>query len=299
MKILITGATGLVGSQVTKYFKTQNQHTLLTPTSTELNISIHEQVMNYMHDHKPHAIVHCAGYTDVTKAEKERDNTRGQAWLLNVEATRSVVEAAEQHNLFLIHISTDMVFPGSSTNRGPYTEKHPPEIHAGNLSWYGWTKAAAEEIVNASSNHAAIVRISNPVGKKHETRVDYVHKLLNAYEQKKPVALFGDQYLTLSSIQDLAVGLEKILDRKQSGVHHISSNNIFTPFELGTYLLSKRYGVNDVILKTSIEDFLMTPGNATRYPRYGGLDVRTTYQNLTLQSHSWQEIIDAILQSES
>lgn len=297
MKILITGASGLVGSHVTNYLK--NKHTLLTPSSSEMDISVHEVVMKYVHEHKPQIIIHLAGYTDVTKAEKERDNTRGQAWMLNVEATRSIVEAAEREHTFLIHISTDMVFPGNSTDRGPYPEDHAPEIHAGNLSWYGWTKAAAEEIVTSSSTHTALVRISNPVGNKHETRLDYVHKLMNAYEQKKAIALFSDQYLTLTSIQDLAVALEKIIASTLTGMYHISSTNTFTPFELGEYVLKKKYGVDNLIQKTSIEDFLKTPGNATRYPHYGGLDVKKTEQRLGLQFHSWQEIVDEVIQSDT
>jgi len=82
------------------------------------------------------------------------------------------------------------------------------------------------------------------------------------------------------------------LEKQLSGIYHISSNNIFTPFKLANYLIEKARGKKDKVQPISIENFLKE--NPSRYPHYGGLKVQKTQQILNLKFRNWEEVIDIL-----
>ena len=291
-KILVTGADGLVGSRFCELYK--DSHTILEPTLVEFDLFKPETIQEYISKSQPDVIVHCAAFTDVSVAEKQRGDQKGSCWQVNVEGTAHVVDLCQRQKIALIAISTDVVFSATAGYPGPYIENAELAESSDQISWYGWTKAEAERRL-ANLNDVAIVRISNPVRREYGLKRDYVHKILDLYDQAKLYPMFNDQYLTLTYIDEVAKALDAILQKKLTGIFHVSSNDRFTPFELASYLLERARGASNVVQPISLAEFIKKTGNPARYPQYGGLDVKLSQARLGLQFLSWRQIIDQIV----
>lgn len=297
MNILITGASGLVGSRVAEMLKTNPEWNILIPSSAYLPIDKTEVINSYIQQTKPDVIIHAAAMTNVTAAENERNNKQGPTWKLNIDGAQNIANACETAAAFMIHISTDMVFSGSHEDRGPYRENKLAETDPNKLCWYGCTKAEAERVVLSTINpdRRAIIRISNPVRKQFDRKPDYIQKILQSYDNGKLFPLFGDQFLTLTYIDEISICIKKIIERNLAGTFHVSSSNSFTPYEFGNYLIEKARGVKNAVQKGSIEEFIRKSGSAGRYPHYGGLSVTETEKKLHHKFMNWKQIVDTIL----
>lgn len=296
MKILVTGAKGLVGSHfVENYPPNSKEVTVLSPSAEEVDITDYQTVKNYFETNKPDAIIHFAAFTDVAEAEKQRNNKKGLCWVVNVRGTANLVKVSNYQPYF-IFISTDVVFSGHKDNPGPYGEESPAENNK-HLSWYGWTKKEAERIVQNNLKNAAILRIANPVRAKYKEKLDYVRKILNLFDTGKLYPMFDDQFLTLTFIDEITGCLKVLLDKKLAGIFHVSSINLFTPFKLADFLIDKARAVPGAVRPISIEGFLKE--NPSRYPQYGGLKVEKTQQELGLKFNKWEDTIIAIVKQLS
>lgn len=292
MKILVTGANGLVGSHFIENYSTKEKNTtILSPTQEEMDITDEKSVENFFKLHTPDIIIHFAAFTDVSKAEEQRNNKNAPCWIVNVEGTANLIRACN-HQPYFIYISTDVVFSGAKENPGTYGEDCEPEGNPNLLSWYGWTKREAEKLVLTSLKNAAILRIANPVRAKYPPKLDYVRKILKLYDTGQLYPMFVDQYLTLTYISEVTETLKVLLDKELSGIFHVSSTNVFTPFNLTTLLIEKARGVKEAIKPISVENFLKD--NQSRYPQYGGLKVEKTQKILNLKFLKWEKIIETL-----
>ena len=300
MKILLTGSSGLVGSHLLEYISKLDQKNLrlLCPTSTELDITNSTSVSDYFLRNKPEIVVHFAGFTDVTAAENQRGDKQGLAWKINVLGMQNIADNCLINKTYLISISTDMVFSGKNDNPGPYKEDAPPETDFDKVSWYGATKIQAENYVTATMKNYAIVRISNPTRARFDRKLDYVRKILYLYDNKKLHPLFCDQHLTLTYINEVSAVVYKLIADKKTGIFHVSSCDLFTPFELGQYLFYKIRGVKNVVQKASLTDYLKSIGSSPRYMQFSGLDTSYTKKELGLTFLGWREIIDALIKED-
>lgn len=273
--ILVTGADGLVGSYFVAHFPHPEE--LLTPTEKELDITDAGAVRNYLTVHSPASILHFAAYTNVSKAETEKEicNT------INVFGTRNLLDNKTPDCDFYF-ISSDMVFPGSINDPGPYPEDKIPDSADPLLNFYGHTKAAAEQLVRNS--HGSVIRICNPVREKFDYKLDYFRKVLKLYDENKLYPIFDNQFVTISSISDISKALNIILQKQLHGTFHISSPDSGSPFEIYSYLLEKTRGVKNILTAASVDP--------RRYPQCGGLKVDWTEATLGIKFTPWRLLID-------
>src|SRR3989344_4891131 len=255
MKILVTGANGLVGSHFIENYSTKRKDTIISPTQEEMDIADKESVENFFKLHQPDTIIHFAAFTDVSLAEEQRNNKKGSCWIVNVEGTANLVKATNKSSFF-VYISTDTVFSGLKSNPGPYEEYHPTEENSNHLSWYGWTKKEAEKLVVNNLKNAAVLRIANPVRAKYPPKLDYVRKILEQFDTGKLYPMFDDQYLTLTYINEVTETVKVLLEKRLSGIYHTSSINVFTPYKLANLLIEKSRGKKGFVKPNSIEKFL-------------------------------------------
>lgn len=295
MTLLVTGANSLVGSHFIENYHPGNDITL-SPAIDELDITDQKSVDSFFKLHQPDTVIHFAAFTDVSLAEKQRNNKKAPCWIVNVEGTANLVQTADPKTYF-IYISTDVVFSGSSKNREPYAESDSPEKNPNLLSWYGWTKREAEKIVTSKLQNSTVLRISNPVRARYRQKLDYVRKILRNYDEGKLYPMFDDQYLTLTYINEVTDSLRVLLEKRLSGVFHVSSTNVFTPFKLASLLIEEARGKKGIVKSVSIKRFLKD--NPARYPQYGGLKVEKTQQALNLRFMRWEETVEVIVKQLS
>ncbi len=292
-KVLVIGGTGMVASRFVDLAKN-----ILNITSIDektLDITDNAAVEKYLEKNKFDAVINFAAFTNVDAAERETGNEEGLAYRLNVLGPKNLAEYCNDNNIFLVHISTDFVFPGTEGEPGPYDEDAPlPETPTG-IGWYGWTKNRAEVMIQNTSTDYAIVRYAYPFrAAPFELKSDWARGVIKLYEEKKLYPLFTDQTQSVIFIDDLVEPLIKIVDGKLNGVFHIASKDTTTPYEIASYLLEKYVGKPIELEKGLMAEFLKAPGRTPR-PRIGGFKVEKTQGKLGVQFKTWKEMVDGFV----
>src|SRR5688572_28434398 len=134
MKVLVTGAAGLVGSHLAR--RLANEHHVLALQHADLDITDQEAVRRTVIDAKPALIMNCAV---LQVDESERDWAKAQA--VNVDGPRYLAEAASEVGAEIVHFSTQYAFAGEPLERAPYTIDDEPNP----VNVYGRTKVAGED----------------------------------------------------------------------------------------------------------------------------------------------------------
>lgn len=287
--ILVIGGSGFIGSNFLSYTNSKKlRYKIIAPSHGELDILNENQLNNAFKDISPEIVINFAAHRDANSAELQRGDMLGSAWATNVKGIENLSKICKEHNSFFIHISTDMVFSGLKENPGPYNEQTKPKEEAEKLSWYGWTKAQGEKALK-NNNKSAIIRVGNVTQTLYDPKLDYVGKILYLFDRNKLYPLFNDQYLSLTYIPSIFEVIEVLIKKKISGVFHVASKNVFTPHELGEYLIKETRGKSGVVKGISIKDYLKA--SPYRYPQYGGLLAKDSARQLGVKLLDWKQIV--------
>ncbi|KKR70148.1 MAG: dTDP-4-dehydrorhamnose reductase [Candidatus Woesebacteria bacterium GW2011_GWA2_40_7b] len=289
-KILVTGASGLVGSRFIELFK--GRYDFVTPEYPQFDLTNKEGVLKIVRSVNPDVVVNFAAYTNVSEAENQKGDESSPCWKINVEGVKNILDALPQKTHF-IQISTDNVFPGSENDPGPYSEDHPTDYKENELTWYGRTKSLGEkEVTKKLGKDATILRLIYPSRSKYDMKSDYLRKPLSLFDEGKLYPMFNDQQVSISFVDSIAEALDKIIDGDKRGVFHASSEDTGTPFEIITYLIEKARGVKNAVKPSSLAEFVKTVDNPVRYPKFGGLRVEKTEKELGIKFGNWKNIVD-------
>lgn len=294
MKILVIGGSGMIASRFVDL--ASKKFEVVSIDENTVDITDNDALKKYF-DNNPgfDCVINFAAYTNVDGAELQRDDKNGIAWRLNVGGPENLAKICKTQNIFLIHISTDFVFPGTKDFPGPYEESTIPPESPNGLGWYAWTKNRAENVVSKSGVDYAIVRFGYPFrADNYGLKKDWARNLVDLYNEHKLYPLFNDQVQNILFVDDLVDPLAKIISGKLQGVFHIASHDTVTPYEYGIYLLEKYTGQSVDIQKSLLSDYLKTPGKAPR-PILGGLKVEETEKKLGIRFKTWREMIDEFI----
>ena len=189
-KLLITGASGLLGNKIVKIanhtyevIPTYNTMTLHS-NSVKLDITNLNEVFNVFSKLEPNIVIHTASETNVDKCEIEKEH----AWKTNAEGTRNIAEACQKVNAKLVCVSTDYVFNGE---KGLYDEEDKPDP----VNYYGLTKLEGEKQVIKHCKDHAILRTSVLYG-WHPWKLNFATWVINQLRQDKQVTVVDDHYNT-------------------------------------------------------------------------------------------------------
>lgn len=294
-KFLVFGTPGLVGSRFVDLLAAERQP--ITPEIHEIDITDKASLLSFFEKEEKDfdVVVNFAAYTNVDGAEEERGDKKGVVWKVNVDGAVNVAEVAKKYGKFLVHISTDFVFPATESYHGPHTEDTKLPETPKNISWYGWTKLMGEKKVKEVGGKVAIVRISYPFRSHCTQKTDFARKLLTLFDEGKLYPMFADQILTPTFIDEAASVIEEICEQEKPGIYHLASSNATTPYEFASYLLEKARGAKGVVKKGSLKEFLKTPGRTPR-PILGGLDTKKTQRELGMKFKTWQQAVDEFVE---
>jgi dTDP-4-dehydrorhamnose reductase len=209
MKILLTGAKGMLGTDVAKRLKTLGMD-FLGVDIDELDITDEAAVHAFISDYKPNAIIHCAAYTAVDKAEDEPD----LCMQVNAKGTENLARVCREINAAMLYISTDYVFSGEGEM--PYETDSPKAP----LSVYGKSKLAGEEAVLQHLDKFYIVRVSWVFGQNGN---NFVKTMLRLAETKDEINIVGDQIGSPTYTVDLVVLLCDMIVSEKYGVYHATN----------------------------------------------------------------------------
>lgn len=229
MQIIGTGLSGLVGTQIVKYFGSDFEFENLS-LETGVDITEINEVTRRIEGSSAEWIFHLAAVTDVDRVEKEKDlGIQGRGWRVNVDATANLVRLAKRTGKNLLYISTDYVFSGDKES---YVETDFPEP----LSWYGRTKWEGEKLVLEVGKKGLVVRIANPYGGDEGGKKDFVQKILERLNHKEQVIAPADQKLVPTFLEDIVMAIYRLVNLHESGIYHVVGEDVVTPFEAATQI---------------------------------------------------------------
>lgn len=216
MNILVTGANGQLGREMQRLGAVSPNNYLFTDVA-ELDITDPEAVRRCVTGNRIGAIVNCAAYTNVERAEEEE----ATADRLNRAAVGNLARAVAEADALLVHVSTDYVFDGCASL--PYTEEDPTAPR----SAYGRTKLAGEEAVRASGCRHLILRTAWLYS---EYGNNFLKTMLRLTAERETLNVVFDQVGTPTYAGDLALAIFSILegglDRGHEGTYHFSDEGV-------------------------------------------------------------------------
>lgn len=249
-RILVTGASGLLGSSVALNLFRRGVDTLgvirssaaLFPFQTVRvdlrdSIGIREVVLAY----RPTAILHAAALSKVLECEQNPD----AAYECNVKVTELLLECAGEVKSNFIFLSTDQVFGGE---RGNYSEEDVPEpTHV-----YGKSKYEAEKLVSQADSTFLIARSNNIVGRNVGWGKSFSDGLLEKLQIGQSITLFVDQYRSPIHLRTITHSLCNCIEQRISGVLHLGGPEKLSRFDTGRQL-SEAYSIsNDLVNRASM-----------------------------------------------
>lgn len=202
MKILILGKNGMLGSDLVKFFPKSIKF-----GREDLDITKREEVIKKITKLKPQVVINATAFTKVDEAETNKE----QAYKVNVEGVKNLLDAVKKNKSILIHFSTDYVFDGKKKKYKENDKKNP-------LNFYGKTKAEAEDYIINSYDKYYIIRTAWLFGKKRKNFVDFVLD----QKDKKEIKIVYDKFSSPTYTVDLAKKIKELIDQK-FGIYHITN----------------------------------------------------------------------------
>ena len=217
MKVLVTGAAGLIGSHLAQRFATD--HDVLALQRKDLDITDPAAVRSRIAAERPSLIVNCAV---IQVDESERNPAKAAA--VNLEGARVLAAASAQCGAAIIQFSTQYAFDGEIIGRAPYTIKDQPSP----VNIYGKTKVAAEEAVRVACAQSYIVRTSWVYGSGKDSFLCTVHNDLGS---GKRVRAIDDVWSSTTYVEDLIDRCSEILRLRHYGTYQIVNEGVCSYYD--------------------------------------------------------------------
>lgn len=273
MRVLITGAAGLLGLQVSKEYKARGFE-VYSLTKKDLDISNHTSIKIALIDTRPHLVINCAAFTDVDRAETEKE----QAFITNGLAPRLLATACRRCKSTLVQISTDHIFNGKS-KRSYLVSDTPDPINV-----YGASKLMGEQGVREAGCNYYIIRTSwlfGPGGK------NFAHTILKLARENDTIKVVNDQHGCPTYTPDLARGIADLAQTGIYGTYHYTNTGATTKYKFAKRILEA------VALTTKAD-----PCSTSQFPRparrpaYSALSLFPIQQVLGYTPPTWEEAVD-------
>ncbi|MEJ5964065.1 SDR family oxidoreductase [Pedobacter immunditicola] len=286
--ILVTGSNGLLGQKITENIRSSQHYRLIATsrganrfplqegyTYVSMDILDPENVRTVIDKYRPDAIIHTAAMTNVDTCQAQQEI----AYALNVEAVKTLITCCQTYQIQFIHLSTDFIFDGAA---GPYDE----QARLNPLSYYGETKAAAEELVKQATCPWVIIRTILVYGIVGDmSRSNIVLWAKGALEKAEPLNVVNDQWRMPTLAEDLAEACLLAVEKEARGIYHISGKDMMSIVEL----------VRKVAAYWNLDDSLVKEVSSATLSQSAGRPLKTGFildkavADLNYQPHSFEE----------
>ena len=213
MKVLVTGVNGQLGHDVSLVLKDRGMD-VIAPTRSDMDITDKDAVDSFFERNRSDAVIHCAAYTAVDRAEDETEQCRK----VNVGGTANIVRNCERYGIPMMYISTDYVFNGSGDR--PWEPLDPTDP----VNAYGLSKRDGETEVLRIRKHF-IIRISWVFGINGSNFIKTMRRLS---ETRDEVNVVDDQYGSPTYTRDLAELLADMIVTDRYGIYHAHNEGVCT-----------------------------------------------------------------------
>ncbi|MEM2219681.1 MAG: dTDP-4-dehydrorhamnose reductase [Candidatus Korarchaeum sp.] len=274
MRILVTGAGGLLGSKLAELalklgYEVYSGYLTHEPTHgipLRFDIRDRDALRRAFNGCKPEAVIHTAALTDVDKCEVDK----GLAWSINVEGTRNVAKLSREYGVFLLYVSTDYVFRG---DRGMFKEMDEPDP----INYYGLTKLEGEREIINTVEEFCIARASVIYGARPSSgKVNFATWVIEKLRSGDIVSIVADHWNSPTLNTNLARMIIEVVERRLTGVYHLAGATRISRYEFAK-LIAEEFGLNGELIRPITMDEV---GWIASRPRDSSLDVSKAMETL-------------------
>ena len=275
-KVVVTGCNGQLGRALKIELGKDDRFEYIGTDVDQVDITQSDELIAYIRDINPYAVVNCAAYTNVDGCEKNED----LAMKINAIGPRNLAVAAREVGAKLVHISTDYVFPGNGTS--PYKEFDATSPK----SAYGRTKLAGENFVKDFSDKYFMIRTAWLYGDGK----NFVKTMLALSEKHDTIGVVDDQLGNPTSASELARAIHELLPTNEYGLYHGTCEGICSWADF-TEEIFKLAGRKTAVEHISSEEYKRRfPDSASR-PAYSALDNYMFRLNTDIRFKDWHDAI--------
>jgi len=217
LKVLITGASGLLGSDIKNVLLNDAGIEVSAYSRSEFDVTDLKFVRDAVEGYN--VVINCAAYTKVDHAETEKED----AFNVNMTGAKNLATGCTIHKARLIQMSTDYVFDGSKPTH--YTEKDIPNP----MNIYGASKLAGEKAVRAAGCKYLIIRLQSLFGMHGPNFVDTIVERLS--NENTPLQVVSDQISSPTYTKHVAEAVHSLLKVDRSGIINVSASGHCSWFE--------------------------------------------------------------------
>lgn len=232
MNILVTGGNGQLGTAIKELVARYPDWRFSFYDLPELDISNEVQVTDAMRLTGCGAIVNCAAYTDVDRAETDQ----GTSYRVNRDGAAVLARSAKAFGALLVHVSTDYVFNGRACR--PYTESDSPDP----LGVYGRSKLQGEAQIAEIAPSYLIIRTSWLYSLHGR---NFLNTMLRLGAERERLDVVFDQVGTPTRASDLAGAILSVISRAEpgkgyAGLYHYSNEGVCSWYDFATAIMRLR-----------------------------------------------------------
>ena len=284
MKILITGANGMLAKSVKKRLEGSNE--IICTDVEDLDITNEKNVSEYMNKVKPEYIINCAAYTAVDKAE-----TAGKiVEKINAEGPKNLAKAAKENNTVLVHISTDYVFGGDLEISKVYNE----DDEKAPVTAYGITKLHGEEEILKNTDKYYIFRTAWLYGDGN----NFVRTMIKLGETKEEINVVADQYGSPTYAEDLAGYIAEAIEKHIPYGIYNATNEGFTTWYDFTRKIFEYTGIKCKVNPVTTEEYIeMMKITQAKRPKNSQLS-KDKLKDQGIEVPEWEEALKRYLKAE-
>ena len=284
MVILVTGANGQLGNEMRIVSKGSKDTYIFTDVvevegmeTTILDITDLDAVRNIVKEYGVKAIVNCAAYTNVDKAETDKDFCE----VLNAKAPENLAVAMREVKGLLVHISTDYVFGGD-----PYNTPCREDQKGTPTGVYGLTKLHGEQNIQESGVDYLIFRTAwlySEFGK------NFVKTMLNLTATRAQLKVVFDQVGTPTYAYDLANAIFDVVENRKykgnSGIYHFSNEGVCSWYDF-TKVIAELAGITNCNIQPCHSNEFPSP---VKRPAYSVLDKTKVKETFGIKIPYWTD----------
>ena len=280
MKVLVTGAAGQLGREVCNRLRELGIQ-FKGVGRADFDLTEESATRAVILAYAPDAVIHCAAYTAVDKAETEKE----PCFRVNVLGTANVAKACRELNARMMYISTDYVFDGQGD--APFETDHAKAP----INHYGLTKAMGEDEVQSWLEKYFIIRIAWVFGLAGN---NFVETMLRLGQQRESVRVVADQVGSPTYAKDLAPLLCSMIQTERYGVYHATNEGFCSWFEFAAEIMV-RASLPCRVEPISTSDY----PTAAQRPQNSRLSKRSLDEAGFARLPSWQDALKRYLQSSA
>ena len=225
MKVLVTGYAGQLGWDTVRLLEARGIECRGVDVQ-DFDLTDAAAVLDYVRGYRPDAVVHCAAYTNVDKAESAPEVCAA----VNGMGTLNMVRAALSVGAKLVFISTDYVFPGTGDQPWKVDDPYGPQ------NVYGMSKVQGEDAVRSLMTRFFILRTSWVFGKNGH---NFVRTMLRLGAEKKEIRVVNDQIGSPTYTQDLARVICDLLPTEKYGIYHVRNEGYMSWYDFAVMIMDK------------------------------------------------------------